>query len=147
MASVGFAYFVQCSYVCEFHLLLTNVIFIPILFPSCSCSQTLALYHPGEGLWSGDRGTSPWKDSQVSWQSFRGMLLGTGESLIARWCHAFLNTDPVHLELHWVWENSHWCWNTISAQDAMGIQFPFVQHLDLQTQNWGNLCWSSIWVV
>lgn len=53
-----------------------SCLLFPPLFP-----QTLALHNTGEGLWSGDRRTSPWKDSQVSWQFYWGMMLGKGERL------------------------------------------------------------------
>lgn len=53
-----------------------SCLLFPPVFP-----QTLALHNTGEGLWSGDRRTSPWKNSQVSWQFYWGMMLGKGERL------------------------------------------------------------------
>lgn len=40
--------------------------------------QTLALHYTWEGLWPSNRRTSSWKDSQVSWQSCWGVMLGIG---------------------------------------------------------------------
>lgn len=102
----------------------------PLFFP-----QTLALHNAWEGLWFGDRRASPWKDSQVSLQACWGMMMGYGEgSEQEAQPHCFCPSSLCSSGLQWGQRDSHWHRCSIKAQVTMGISFPLVCHLDIQTQ-------------
>ena len=111
----------QCSHVnSNYFWLISSPVsfsFLLLLF-----LQTLALHDAWEGLWFGDRGASPWKDSQVSWESCWGMMLGHGGGSSRevwprelRWW----NLGPPGLS--WAQRSSRWHSCTIMAQVPVEI--------------------------